>query len=319
MFRLFPISLVILGLILLRLCYVHGLFSQPSSASAQSAGPQPRVLSPIDPPADLSPDQRARIDGLVRRAMHAPTSDERSAAALAIADESTARIASTLRAIDAAESIVTENIRNADTTAYKAVRWAPRGQTSPYALDLIQGSLKSTSGQLDVAICGQGFFAISVAERPGETLAYTRTGNFFVNNRNELVVGIDNGYALVPTITIPPGVTDITIGQDGTIQVLLPGDGSKCTVGRISLTRFANPTALAHRGGGIFLPSKDSGAAPVGYPSDKGFGLVQQGFLEESNVDVIGERMRLKFLNNWRVALDEAISASTRGKLASTN
>jgi flagellar basal body rod protein FlgG len=314
--RLFPISLLILALIVLRLGFVYGWFS--TQGQALSSAPA-RQSSLVVPTHELTADEKTRVERLAREALTAPTAVERSAAALAAADFSTAKITGALGAIHAAEDVVMENIRHADTIAFKAVRWTQRGESAAYALDLTQGSLKSTGSLLDVAIRGEGFLGVRLPDASGGQVAYTRAGNLCVNAKNEVVVGIDAGYPVIPAISIPTGVTDITIDQNGVISVIVPGSPSKKSVGRLALTRFANASTLTQREAGIFVPTPESGAATVGFPSDPGFGAIHQGFLEQSNVDVISERMRLKFLNNWRAAVDQAISANSRGNLASTN
>jgi len=319
MLRLIPFSVVILALILLRLCYVHGMFSRAEAevAPVASSGLTQRDGG-LDGSGEISTENRARVNELARIAMRAPSEVERSAAALATADESTSSVAQTMRSINAAEDVVMENIREADTTAYKAIRYAARGDRLAFTLDVTQGNAKETKRQCDVTIFGNGFFAVKMQDG-GEGIGYTRNGNLFVNNKNELCVGAGEGYRLIPTITVPRGVTDINIGQDGTIQVLLPGTGAKQNIGRLVLTKFIDPTALSRAKDGILLVTRESGAAIVGVPSEDGLGIIQQGFLESSNVDVIGERLRLKFLNNWRAALDEAMAGNRRGNVASTN
>jgi len=225
--------------------------------------------------------------------------------------------ASGLRALSTQIDVVSNNLANAETTAFKASRTnfqdlvyltlkqpgtaSAQGDVAPSGLfvglgtrvdntqiDLTQGSLKSTNGQLDIAIRGNGFFAVKMMPSFGDGI-----GNFFVNNKNELVVGIGEGYRLVPPITVPSGVTDITIGQDGTIQVLQPGTGTKRTVGQFQLTQFVNPQGMQLLGGGIYQQTDASGPPITSQPGQQGAGLIQQGFLEESNVDPVTELVTL--------------------------
>ncbi|HEY8751902.1 MAG TPA: flagellar basal body rod C-terminal domain-containing protein [Tepidisphaeraceae bacterium] len=320
MLRLFPVSVVILGLILLRLCYVHGVFvGAQTVGDGRAAGPVNFTPGSSTDLEDVTPDRKKWIDNMAREALTAPTPEARSAAALATADQSTSKIAQMLRSVNAAEEVVMENLSQADTTGFKATRCTPRGERVRYSIDLTQGSLKSTNGQLDVAIRGNGVFAVSNPGSLGNEVEYTRCGYFFVNNKNELVAGIGDGYRMIPAIKIPSGVTDITIGQDGTIQVLLPGTGTKQTVGRLALTWFVNPSGLSRQPDGLLMATSESGPAINGLPGENGMGLVQQGFLECSNVDLPTEQMRLKFLHNWRAALDEALVGNGRRGVASTN
>ena len=83
--------------------------------------------------------------------------------------------------------------------------------------------MENTGRQLDVGIQGQGFFKVKILDSIGDGSGYTRNGNFFVNKDGELVLGMGDGYRLIPPITIPTGATDITISQDGTGRVIKAG------------------------------------------------------------------------------------------------
>ena len=160
-------------------------------------------------------------------------------------------------------------------------------------IDLTQGSLQNTNGQLDLAIQGNGFFAIKVMPSFGDGIGYTRSGNFFVNNKSELVLGIGEGYRLIPPITVPTGVSSITIGNDGTIQVTQPGTGTKRTIGQLQLTQFVNPQGLQLLGGSIYQQTDASGPPITTAPETQGAGAIEQGFLEQSNVDPVTELVTL--------------------------
>src|ERR1700761_8022265 len=99
-----------------------------------------------------------------------------------------------------------------------------------------QGSLDNTGNSLDIAVQGQGFFQILT---PNGTIAYTRDGSFQLNAQGQVVNS--SGYQLQPAITIPPGAQSITVGADGTVSVLLPGQSAPTTVGTLQLANFINP------------------------------------------------------------------------------
>src|SRR5204862_6454711 len=151
-----------------------------------------------------------------------------------------------LRALSTRIDVVSNNLANAETTAFKRSRVnfedlmyltlkqpgaqtaggeiAPAGifvglgtKISNTQLDTEQGSLDNTGRPLDVAISGNGFFKIKILDSVGDGFGYTRNGAFFVNDKGELVLGLGDGYRLAESITIPPGVTDITIGEDGRV------------------------------------------------------------------------------------------------------
>jgi flagellar basal-body rod protein FlgG len=230
--------------------------------------------------------------------------------------------ASGLRALSTRIDVVANNLANAETTAFKRSRVnfedlmylmlkqpgvtnqegdvAPSGtfvglgtKISNTQIDLEQGSLESTNRPLDVGIQGNGFFAVQLLNGVGDGIGYTRNGNFFVNSKQELVLGIGEGYRLVPPITVPTGITDISIGEDGTIAVQPPGQVPKRTIGQLKLTQFVNPQGLKLLGGSIYLPTDSSGPPIVSIPGQDGAGKIEQSFLESSNVDPVKELVTL--------------------------
>ena len=118
------------------------------------------------------------------------------------------------------------------------------------AKEWMQGNMRQTSNDLDLAIDGAGFFQVA---RPDGTIMYTRNGSFKRDNVGNLVTG--DGDQLTPVITIPSGALKIDIGQDGTVSVLLPGVTQASQVGQIQLVRFDNPSGLVAMGGNLFLDS----------------------------------------------------------------
>lgn len=148
-----------------------------------------------------------------------------------------------------------------------------------------QGDFESTGNQLDLAIQGTGFFQVQL---PSGQLAYTRAGNFQVDAQGQLVTS--SGYALQPAISIPNSATSITIGTDGTVSVSLPGQQQAQQVGQIQLALFPNPGGLNSTGQNLFEPTTASGDAILGTPGGtEGLGSIQQGTLEQSNVNVVEE------------------------------
>jgi flagellar basal-body rod protein FlgG len=157
------------------------------------------------------------------------------------------------------------------------------------AKEWAQGNLRQTGNDSDVAIDGPGFFQVS---RPDGTTMYTRNGAFKRDNVGNLVTG--DGDLLNPVITIPSGALKVDIGQDGTVSVLLPGVTQASQVGQIQLVRFDNPSGLVAQGNNLFLDSFASGPAIQGTPGfSTGFGLIQQGFLESSNVNLAEEMVNM--------------------------
>ena len=147
-----------------------------------------------------------------------------------------------------------------------------------------QGSMTQTSNQLDVAIQGRGYLQVQMPS--GET-AYTRAGNLSVNNTGQIVT--DQGYQVLPQITIPTDATDIAISQSGQVQVTQPTSTTPSQVGQLQLATFVNEAGLQADGDNLFTVSGASGPAVVGNPGAPGFGTVMQGYTEASNVDAVTE------------------------------
>ena len=147
-----------------------------------------------------------------------------------------------------------------------------------------QGSLTQTGNKLDVAINGRGLLQIQLPS--GET-AYTRAGNLSVNDTGQLVTS--DGYQVLPQITIPQNAADISISKTGQVQVTTPGTTTPNLVGQLQLATFFNEAGLEATGGNLLMQSGASGAPNVGKPGDTGFGTLQQGYTEASNVDAVTE------------------------------
>jgi flagellar basal-body rod protein FlgG len=147
-----------------------------------------------------------------------------------------------------------------------------------------QGNLQQTSNNLDLAIKGPGFFQI---QQPDGTTAYTRDGAFQVDANGQLVT--NNGYAVQPGITIPAKAQSVSIAPDGTVSVALPGQATAQQIGQITIASFVNPAGLESKGGNLYAETGASGAPQAGAPGGNGLGLLQQGYVETSNVNVVEE------------------------------
>jgi flagellar basal-body rod protein FlgG len=152
-----------------------------------------------------------------------------------------------------------------------------------------QGDMVNTGNPLDVVIQGQGFFQVQL---PTGELAYTRDGSFHLDQNRTLVTG--SGNQLQPTITIPADALTINIGSDGTVSVTEPGQTQATQVGSIQLANFPNPGGLSSAGGDLLTATTSSGQAVVGTPGGAdGLGTLQQGMLEQSNVDVVDQFIQM--------------------------
>ena len=150
---------------------------------------------------------------------------------------------------------------------------------------LTQGGLNQTNNPLDLAIQGNGFFQVQL---PDGSIAYSRAGNFQLNNQGQMVDV--NGNMLLPAITLPSNATSVTITQYGVVNATLPGQANPSQLGQIQLATFTNPGGLNNVGSNLFQATLSSGQAVLGNPGDStGLGTLQQGYLENSNVDVVQE------------------------------
>jgi flagellar basal-body rod protein FlgG len=147
-----------------------------------------------------------------------------------------------------------------------------------------QGAMTATGNKLDLGINGRGFF--QVLTPTGDT-AYTRAGNFAVNDQGQLVT--QDGYQVQPAISIPQDATDVTISQSGQVQVTQPGNTTPSVIGQLELASFMNEGGLSAQGGNLLLQTGASGAPITGTPGQAGFGTLMQGYTEASNVDPVTE------------------------------
>jgi flagellar basal-body rod protein FlgG len=147
-----------------------------------------------------------------------------------------------------------------------------------------QGNLVTTSNTFDVAINGRGFFEILM---PDGSQSYTRDGTFQVDADGQLVTA--NGYTIQPAINIPQGATSVTIGMDGVVSAIPPGQNESVQVGTLQLTDFVNPAGLEPRGQNLYVETASSGPPQPGTPGLNGLGTLVQGSLETSNVNVVEE------------------------------
>ncbi|MCG7756119.1 MAG: flagellar basal-body rod protein FlgG [Nitrosomonas sp.] len=151
-----------------------------------------------------------------------------------------------------------------------------------------QGGLQQTENQRDVAIRGVGFFQVLL---PDGTTAYTRDGAFQSDLNGQLVTS--SGYAVQPAITVPPNALGVTIARDGTVSATVPGAVAPIQVGNIQLASFVNPAGLLKMGENLYQETASSGAPNQNAPGTNGLGLLEQNFVETSNVNVVEELVNM--------------------------
>ena len=152
-----------------------------------------------------------------------------------------------------------------------------------------QGSFNETDNPLDVAIQGNGFFQVQLANG---TLAYTRDGSFQMDKNGGVVDS--SGNPLSPQITLPANAQSVTIAPDGTVSYLTPGQANAQQAGQIQLASFQNPAGLNSIGKNLYQPTDASGDATVAAPGGtEGLGTLMQGYTEQSNVSIVDEFINL--------------------------
>ncbi|MDP2808783.1 MAG: flagellar basal-body rod protein FlgG [Rhodocyclaceae bacterium] len=209
--------------------------------------------------------------------------------------------------------VISNNLANVSTNGYKRARAVfedllyqnlrqPGAQSSqqtqipsglmigtgvrPIATERIftQGSLQKTDNGLDIAINGLGFFQIQM---PDGTLAYSRDGSFQKDSTGQVVTS--SGYPLSPAITIPATATSVTVSRDGIVSVLQAGSTTPTSIGNIQLAGFVNAGGLQSAGENLFVETASSGTPTPNTPGTNGTGLLNQGYVETSNVNVAEE------------------------------
>jgi flagellar basal-body rod protein FlgG len=147
-----------------------------------------------------------------------------------------------------------------------------------------QGGVTQTSNSYDLAIQGEGYYIVQL---PDGRDAYTRAGNFSLSPDGQIVT--EEGFVVAPGISVPQESLGVSINRQGVVQAIMPDGSDPQDVGAIELARFVNPAGLEAIGDNLFLENPASGSANRGQPGSVGFGTIQQGFLETSNVNAVTE------------------------------
>ncbi|NLJ73623.1 MAG: flagellar basal-body rod protein FlgG [Firmicutes bacterium] len=168
-----------------------------------------------------------------------------------------------------------------------------------------QGTFQQTDNPLDVVIEGDGFFQILL---PDGGIRYTRDGAFKLDTDGRLTTS--DGFPIEPEIVVPDDSVDFSIGSDGTVTIMRPGLNEPETIGQIEIVRFVNPAGLKSEGRNLFTATAASGDPMVGTPGLDGFGVLAQGFLEMSNVQVVEEMVSMIVAQRAYETNSKAIQAS---------
>lgn len=172
--------------------------------------------------------------------------------------------------------------------------------------DFSQGSTKITNAPFDIEINGAGFFPV---QTPSGQIAYTRDGAFKKGPDGRLQDR--NGNLLQPEIVIPPAANGVEIGTDGKVEVTTAENQiTPQVVGNIQLVSFVNPAGLKSLGGNLYVPSNSSGLPQQGVPGQNGLGMLAQGQLETSNVNIVDEMVNMITAQRAYETNSKAVQAS---------
>ena len=187
------------------------------------------------------------------------------------------------------EDLLYQNVENPGAQSSDTGTLIPNGiqlgagvRTVAVARVTTQGALQQTSNPFDVAVQGSGYFRVTL---PDGTFAYTRAGNFALSASGQIVT--QSGDAVAPGISVPANATSVQINAQGQVQGTIPGQTALQTLGQLELDRFPNEAGLNAVGGNLYLETAASGAPQAGVPGSTGYGTIQQGYLEASNVDPV--------------------------------
>lgn len=208
--------------------------------------------------------------------------------------------------------VISNNIANANTTGFKSSRAAfqdliyqnleregaqtsDQGTVRPTGVDVglgvqtvgtvrlnTQGGLIATENQLDMAIDGKGYFTVNM---PDGGQGYTRDGSFRVNAEGQIVT--QQGYEVAPGMVVPENTTEVEVAEDGTVMAFAEGDPAPVELGQLTMATFTNEAGMKPVGNNMLMATEASGEALVANPGEPGVGIIRQGHLEGSNVNII--------------------------------
>jgi flagellar basal-body rod protein FlgG len=220
-----------------------------------------------------------------------------------------------LLAIDQMRAVCVENLANVNTPGWKRrlVEWtttsdAASGLQLPrvqrIATSMTAGAIAQTERALDVAIDGDGFFTCLAAD--GER-RYTRAGALHVDADGRLVTSA--GMRLDPPCAIPADTLEVTVDPTGAVRALTAGKPNEPTpLGSLQLARFAQSSALTAASDNTYRATAEAGAVTHGAPGSPGFGLLRQGFVERSNVQLTNELIDLQIADRQRRVVVHALA-----------
>jgi flagellar basal-body rod protein FlgG len=182
-------------------------------------------------------------------------------------------------------------VQDDDRTPSQGLQFGVGTRVSSTQLNFQPGTIRPTGRPLDLAIRGVGF--LEVFDEEGNSL-YTRAGNLTLNSQGKIVLATaTRGLVLQPEITVPDDAVTISIAPDGQVAITQSNNPQPQTLGQLNAVRFQNPEGLQQVGNNLFAQTGSSGDPQRGQFSELGFGVIDQGFLESSNVEPVEELIAL--------------------------
>jgi flagellar basal-body rod protein FlgG len=147
-----------------------------------------------------------------------------------------------------------------------------------------QGSPQMTNNPYDLMVNGEGFMGVM---SPQGELKFTRDGSFNVDSQGNLVTRV--GHKVFPGIVVPPNVMRLNIAENGSVEAFTRDSVEPINLGQLPVFTFVNPTGLRADGGNILSTTAASGQAIQNVPGENGSGILMQGAIEASNVNIMNE------------------------------
>jgi len=177
---------------------------------------------------------------------------------------------------------------SADTMSPTGIQVGLGVKTGAVTKIFTEGDIVQTENKLDVAIEGTGFFQVAL---PDGNTAYTRSGNFKLDSTGRITTS--DGFPIQPEITIPADATEVTISQTGVVSAIVGSSTASTQLGTLEIASFPNNAGLIAIGRNLFRETDASGAATLGTPGSNGIGTLLQGYVENSNVNLVEEMTQM--------------------------
>lgn len=203
---------------------------------------------------------------------------------------------------------------SADTISPSGIQVGLGVKTGAVTKIFTEGDIIQTENKLDVAIEGNGFFQVTM---PDGNIAYTRAGNLKLDGSGRITTS--DGFPILPEITVPIDATELTISQTGVVSAIVGNTATSTQLGTLELATFTNNAGLIAIGRNLFRETDASGAATLGTPGSDGVGTLLQGYVENSNVNLVEEMTHMITAQRAFEINSKVISTSDQMMQTTTN